>query len=243
MEKTNPAQYDASYAKYCDHTVLKAFTTQNTVKAFCEEAIRYHVASVCVNPIHVAFVRRQLQGTGVKTCAVIGFPLGANTPAVKAFEAADAIKNGAEEVDMVINVGALRDGNDELVYEDIRGVVDAARGKALVKVIIETCYLTQAEKIKACELSLRAGADFVKTSTGFGTAGATAADIKLMRGVVGDRMKIKASTGVDNREVARMMIEAGADRLGLSRSVQVIEGDDRLPSASTANKTPTTATA
>jgi len=230
--------FDASYAKYCDHTVLRAYTRQSVVKAFCDEAIRYGLASVCVNPVHVAFVRRQLQGTGVKTCTVIGFPLGANTPAVKATETADAVRNGAEEVDMVMNVGALRDGNDELVLEDIRGVVEAAASRALVKVIIETCYLTEAEKIRACELCIRAGADFVKTSTGFGTGGATADDIRLIRRVVGNRMKIKASTGVDNREAARVMIEAGADRLGLSRSVQVIEGDDTLPSAATANKPP-----
>ena len=236
-----PSTYDASYAKYCDHTVLRAYTKQSVVKAFCDEAIRYGLASVCVNPIHVAFVRKQLQGTGVKTCTVIGFPLGANTPAVKAMETADAVRNGAEEVDMVINVGALRDGNDELVFEDIHGVVKAAAGKALVKVIIETCYLAEAEKIRACELCLRAGADFVKTSTGFGTGGATAEDIRLIRGVVGNRMKIKASTGVDNREAAKVMIAAGADRLGLSRSVQVVEGDDKLPSAATTNKPPSPA--
>ncbi len=239
--KTTSARYDASYAPYCDHTVLRAYTQQSVVKAFCEEAIRYRLASVCVNPVHVAFVRQQLKGTGVKTCTVIGFPLGANTPAIKAMEAADAIRNGAEEVDMVINIGALRDGNDELVYEDIRGVVDAARGKALVKVIIETCYLTDEEKIRVCGLGLRAGADFVKTSTGFGPGGATAADIRLMRRVVGDRMQIKASTGIDHRETARLMIEAGANRLGLSRSVQVIEGDDSLPSAATANRPPSPA--
>jgi deoxyribose-phosphate aldolase len=230
--------YDASYAKYCDHTVLRTYTSQSIVKEFCAEAIRYRMASVCVNPVHVAFVRDQLKGTGVKTCTVIGFPLGANTPAVKALEAADAIRNGAEEVDMVINIGALRDGNDELVYEDIRGVVEAARGKALVKVIIETCYLTKAEKLRACELCLRAGADFVKTSTGFGTAGATVEDIRLIRQAVGGRMRIKASTGVDDRETARRMIEAGADRLGLSRSVQVIEGDKNLVSATSKNRPP-----
>lgn len=237
-DQAKSSTYDAGYARYCDHTVLRAYTQQSTVKAFCDEAIRYGLASVCVNPVHVAFVRQQLQGTGVKTCTVIGFPLGANTPAVKAMETADAVRNGAEEVDMVMNIGALRDGNDELVFEDIRGVVEAATGKALVKVIIETCYLTEGEKIRACELCLRAGADFVKTSTGFGTGGATADDIRLIRRIVGSRMQVKASTGVDNRETARVMIEAGADRLGLSRSVQVIEGNDKLPSAATANKPP-----
>lgn len=237
--QTTSSRYDAGYAKYCDHTVLRAYTPRSMVKAFCEEAIRYHLASVCVNPTHVAFVREQLRGTGVKACTVIGFPLGANTPAVKAMETADAIKNGAEEVDMVINIGALRDGDNELVYNDIRGVVEAAHGKAIVKVIIETCYLNDEEKVRACELCLRSGADFVKTSTGFGTGGATVNDIRLIRRVVGDQMKIKASTGIDNRETAGMMIEAGADRLGLSRSVQVIEGDDSLPSATTGNKPPT----
>lgn len=232
------ADYDSSYARYCDHTILKAYVKQKVVKAFCEEAIRYRLASVCVNPVHVAFVRQQLEGTEVKTCAVIGFPLGANTPAVKAMEAADAIRNGAQELDMVINIGALRDGDDDLVHADIRGVVEAAEGKALVKVIIETCYLTDEEKIRACELCLRAGADFVKTSTGFGPGGATVADIRLMRRVVGDRMKIKASTGINNRETAKMMIGAGADRLGLSRCVQIIEGDDNLASAATSYPAP-----
>ena len=205
-KRTASARYDASYAPYCDHTVLRAYTRQSVVKAFCEEAIQYRRRTVWVNPVHVAVVRQQLQGTCVKTCTVIGVPLGANTPAVKAIEAADAIRDGAEELDMVINIGALRDGNDELVYEDIRGVVEAARGKALVKVIIETCYLTDEEKVRACELCLRAGADFVKTSTGFGSGGATVADIQLIRRVVGNRMRIKASTGIDNRETARLMI-------------------------------------
>ena len=237
MEKKHGTKYKPEYGKYCDHTILKAFTKQEAVKAFCDEAIKYNAASVCVNPIHVPFVKGQLAGTGVLTCTVIGFPLGATTPAVKAFEAAEAVKNGADELDMVINVGALREGNTELVYNDILGVVEAARGKT-VKVILETCYLTDEEKKTACLLSLKAGADYVKTSSGFGTRGASVEDIHLMKSVVGDKMKIKASTGINTQEDAKKMIEAGASRLGLSRTIQVVEGDDTLINAAIENKTP-----
>ena len=169
--------YDESYAKYVDHTVLKIATTKETVLKFCAEAKQYHFASVCVNPCNVPLVAEQLKGTGVKTCCVIGFPLGANTTKIKALETLDAVENGAEEVDMVINVGRLKDKDYDYVREDIKAVVNAAHPKALVKVIIETCVLTDEEKVKACELSKEAGADFVKTSTGFGTGGATAHDV------------------------------------------------------------------
>ncbi|HBP37984.1 MAG TPA: deoxyribose-phosphate aldolase [Clostridiales bacterium] len=229
--------YKPELGRYCDHTVLKAFTTRETVRAFCAEAIRYGAASVCVNPVHVAYVRQLLAGTPVRVCSVIGFPLGATTPAVKAFEAAEAVRSGADELDMVINVGALRDGNSDLVYEDILGVVRAAAGKT-VKVILETCYLSDPEKEEACRLALKAGADFVKTSTGFGTRGASVEDIRLMKRIVGDRMKIKASTGINTQEDALRMIAAGAVRLGLSKTVQVVEGDSSLESATTLTQTP-----
>lgn len=218
--------YNPAYAKYMDHTVLKPETTQETVKRFCDEAKQYHFASVCINPCHVAYVHGQLQGSGVKTCCVIGFPLGANTTHIKAEEAREAVENGAEEVDMVINIGALKDKNYDYVYEDILAVVNAAHPKAGVKVIIETSALTDEEKVKACELALKAGADFVKTSTGFGSGGATVEDIRLMKSVVGDKMSVKASTGINNRAICDAMIEAGAVRMGTSKGIRIVEGTD-----------------
>ena len=222
--------------KYCDHTVLRAYTPIRIIDIFCQEAIDYGAASVCINPGHVAHVREKLKGTGIKTCTVLGFPLGATTPEVKAFEAAQAIDNGAQEIDMVINVGALCDGNYLLVYEDIKGVVDAAAGKTKVKVIIETCYLTYEQKVAACVISKAANADYVKTSSGFGTWGATVEDVQLMKKVVGDDMKVKASTGIETREDAVMMVQAGAERLGTSRIVQIVSGDDQAFSASKMNQ-------
>ena len=230
--------YDESYAQYCDHTVLRAYTPSRVVKEFCEEAKKYNAKAVCVNPIHVALVHEQLKGTGIGTATVIGFPLGANKPCVKAFEAAEAVRDGAEEVDMVINIGALREGNYALVLEDIKGVVAAVEGKAKVKVIIETCYLTDAEKIKATELVIEGGADFVKTSTGMGTGGATVHDIELLRKVAGDKISVKASGGVDTRETAFAMISAGADRLGVSKVPQIVNDDTCLYSASKGNQPP-----
>ena len=227
-----------NYGQYCDHTVLRAYTPQNIVKRFCDEAKQYKAASVCINPIHVSFVHEQLSGSGIRTCTVIGFPLGANKPAIKAMEAAEAIRDGAEEVDMVINIGAIRDNNLTLAYEDIQGVVDAAKGKADVKVIIETCYLTTEEKIKACLLCKMAGADYVKTSTGFGTGGATVKDVLLFKRVVGDSMKIKASTGIDTRADAEKMIRAGAVRLGTSRTPQIVSGDSQVKGVSADNQPP-----
>ena len=210
-------------SKYIDHTLLKAFATSEEIINLCAEANKYHFASVCVNPCNVALAAKCLRGTDVKVCTVIGFPLGANTPDVKAYETTSAIANGADEVDMVINIGALKEGNLDYVYEDIKAVVDAANG-VLTKVIIETCYLTKEEIVEACKLSKKAGADFVKTSTGFGTAGAKAEDVKLMRETVGPNMGVKASGGVRNKEDFEKMIEAGANRIGCSAGVAIMEG-------------------
>jgi deoxyribose-phosphate aldolase len=219
------AGYDATYAQYMDHTVLKPDTVQSTVKRFCDEAREYGFASVCVNPTHVRYVSSQLAGTKVKTCCVIGFPLGANTSFVKAVETVEAVKNGAEEIDMVINVGALKDKNYALVFEDIKAVVEAAHPAALVKVIIETCLLTDEEKVKACELAKQANADFVKTSTGFGSGGATVEDIRLMKRTVGDSMRVKASTGINDRKTCDQMLAAGAVRMGTSKGILIVKGD------------------
>ncbi|EHB59637.1 MULTISPECIES: deoxyribose-phosphate aldolase [Paenibacillus] len=207
-----------------DHTLLKADATETEIRRITEEAKKYEFASVCVNPGWVKFCAEQLAGTKVKVCTVIGFPLGATTSAVKAFETKDAIANGATEVDMVINIGALKDGNNELVQSDIQSVVDAAAGKALVKVIIETSLLTDEEKVRACELAVKAGADYVKTSTGFSTGGATPEDVALMRKTVGESTGVKASGGVRSREDMERMIEAGATRIGASSGVKIMEG-------------------
>lgn len=238
IKELQAAGYDDGYAAYCDHTVLRAYTTGDAVRAFCDEAKKYGAAAVCVNPIHVALVKEQLAGSGVKTATVIGFPLGANKPSVKAFEAQEAVRDGADEVDMVINIGALREGNDSLVREDIAGVVAAADGRAKVKVIIETCYLSDDEKVRACRLAAEAGADFVKTSTGMGTGGATVEDIRLMKRTVGDRLGVKASGGVDNRKTAYEMLQAGAIRLGCSRVPQIVADDLSLDSAAKRNQPP-----
>lgn len=219
--------YDSSYAKYVDHTVLKIATTTATVKKFCDEAKEYNFASVCVNPCNIPYVVDQLRGTGIKACAVIGFPLGANTTFIKATETLEAVKNGAEEVDMVINVGRLKDKNYDYVLKDIKAVVDAAHPKALVKVIIETCVLTDEEKVKVCQLAKEAGADFVKTSTGFGDGGATAADVRLMKETVGEGVQVKASTGINSRQTCDEMIAAGAVRMGTSKGVFIVK--DELP--------------
>lgn len=229
---------DAGYAAYCDHTVLRAYTPSGVVREFCEEAIAHKAAAVCVNPCHVALVHSLLEGTGVQTATVIGFPLGANKSCVKALETAEAVKDGADEVDMVINIGALREGNLDLVYEDIKAVVDAAAGKAAVKVIIETCYLTDDEKKTACELCVKAGAAFVKTSTGMGTGGATVHDVELLVKAADGRIKVKASGGVDDRKTAYAMLNAGADRLGVSKVPQIVGDDTSIISASKRNQPP-----
>lgn len=211
-------------AKYIDHTLLKPEATKEQIEKICAEAKEYDFASVCVNPTWVSVASELLAGTDVKVCTVIGFPLGATTPEVKAYEATNAIQNGATEVDMVINIGALKSGNLELVKNDIQQVVDAAKGKALVKVIIETSLLTDEEKVTACKLSVEAGADFVKTSTGFSTGGATASDVKLMRETVGPAIGVKASGGVRSAEDAKNMIDAGATRIGASSGVLIVKG-------------------
>ncbi|MGL5380855.1 deoxyribose-phosphate aldolase [Clostridium sp.] len=211
-------------ARMIDHTILKPEATEAEIMTLCKEAVKYNFASVCVNPSMVQKAATILEGSEVKVCTVIGFPLGATTTAVKAFETEDTIKNGATEVDMVINVGKLKERNLDYVRNDIKAVVDAARGKAITKVIIESCLLTDEEKVIACQLSKEAGADFVKTSTGFSTGGATAADIKLMRETVGPEMGVKASGGVRSNEDALLMIENGATRIGASASIAICEG-------------------
>ena len=211
-------------AKYIDHTLLKTDAQRADVTKLIEEAKAYHFASVCVSPIWVSYVSEALRDTGVKTCTVIGFPQGATPSAVKAFETKQAVADGADEVDMVIAVGKLKDGDDAYVKADIEAVVRAARGKALTKVIIETCLLTDEEKRRACLLAKEAGADFVKTSTGFAAGGATAADVKLMRESVGEAMGVKAAGGVRTRADAEAMLAAGATRLGTSSGVKIVEG-------------------
>lgn len=211
-------------AKTIDHTLLKAEATKDQIEQLCTEAKEYQFASVCVNPTWVAYASELLKGTGVDVCTVIGFPLGANTPETKAFETTNAIENGATEVDMVINIGALKNGDDSLVERDIQAVVNAAKGKALTKVIIETSLLTEEEKVRACKLAVSAGTDFVKTSTGFSTGGATVDDIALMRKTVGPTIGVKASGGVRSAEDAKNMIDAGATRIGASSGIAIVKG-------------------
>ena len=211
-------------AKYIDHTLLRTDAQRADVAKLIEEAKAYHFASVCVSPIWVSYVSEALRDTGVKTCTVIGFPQGATPSAVKAFETKQAIADGADEVDMVIAVGRLKDGDDAYVKADIEAVVQAAGGKALTKVIIETCLLTDEEKRRACLLAKEAGADFVKTSTGFAAGGATAADVRLMRESVGEAMGVKAAGGIRSRVDAEAMLAAGATRLGTSSGVKIVEG-------------------
>lgn len=215
---------EQNFARMIDHTLLKAEATKEQIEKLCAEAKQFNFASVCVNPTWVKHSSELLQGSDVLVCTVIGFPLGANTPAVKAFEVKDAIANGANEVDMVINIGALKDKNYDLVQADIAAVVQAAKGSALVKVIIESCLLTDEEKVKACELAVASGADYVKTSTGFSTGGATAADIALMRKTVGPELGVKASGGVRSLEDMKSMVEAGATRIGASSGVAIMNG-------------------
>lgn len=210
-------------AKYIDHTLLKTDAQRADVTKLIEEAKAYRFASVCVSPIWVSYVSEALRDTGIKTCTVIGFPQGATPSAVKAFETKQAVADGADEVDMVIAVGKLKDGDDAYVKADIEAVVRAARGKALTKVIIETCLLTDEEKRRACLLAKEAGADFVKTSTGFAAGGATAADVKLMRESVGEAVGVKAAGGVRTRADAEAMLAAGATRLGTSSGVKIVE--------------------
>ncbi|MGB9680049.1 MAG: deoxyribose-phosphate aldolase [Thermoanaerobacteraceae bacterium] len=213
-------------AKMIDHTLLKANAKTEDIEKLCNEAKKYEFASVCINPAFVELSYKLLKDTNVKVCTVIGFPLGANTIETKVFETHDAIKKGATEVDMVINVGMMKSGNYDYVKKEIEEVTKAAKsyGDIIVKVILETCYLTNEEKVKACEMTVEAGADFVKTSTGFGDGGATVEDVKLMRKVVGENFGVKASGGVRTVEDAKAMIEAGANRIGASAGVKIVEG-------------------
>ncbi len=211
-------------ASMIDHTVLKPSASREEIEKLCEEALRFRFASVCVNPCYVPLCAQMLRMTNVKVCTVVGFPLGANRSEVKAFETERAISDGAQEVDMVINVGALKSKDHELVERDIRAVVDACRSIVVSKVIIEAALLTDEEKVTACALAKAAGADFVKTSTGFGPGGATAHDVALMRGVVGEEMGVKAAGGIRDVETAEEMIAAGASRIGASASVKIVGG-------------------
>lgn len=207
--------------KYIDHTILKASTTKDEVTKICNEAKEYKFASVCVNTCHATLVSKLLEGTGVATCVVVGFPLGAMMTEAKAYEAKLAVAAGANEVDMVINVGALKEKDYAYVEKDIKAVVDASK-PAIVKVIIETCLLSDEEKVKVCEIAVSAGAHFVKTSTGFSTSGATKEDIALMRKTVGDGIGVKAAGGVRTFEDAMDMINSGASRIGASSSIDIV---------------------
>lgn len=208
--------------KYIDHTLLKADATQADITKVLDEALQYDFASVCLQPCHVSYAAQYLKDSKVKVCTVIGFPLGANTTATKSFETQDAIANGADEIDMVINIGALKDGKDDIVFNDIRSVVEAAQGKT-VKVILETCLLTADEIVKACQLCMQAKADFVKTSTGFSTSGATVEAVELMKATVQEKMQVKAAGGIRSYDDMIKMIQAGASRIGTSAGCQIIK--------------------
>lgn len=208
---------------FIDHTLLKPEANKAQIEKLCKEATEWKFASVCVNPTWVETCSKLLSNSSVKVCTVIGFPLGSTLPSVKAFETVEAIKYGANEIDMVVNIGALKEGNLKLVEDDIKAVVSSARG-CIVKVILETCLLTDEEIVKACQIAEKAQAHFVKTSTGFSTSGATVKHVALMRKTVGDRMGVKASGGIRDRETALQMIDAGANRLGTSSGIQIIQG-------------------
>ncbi len=208
--------------KLFDHTILKADATRKDVKRVCDEAMAYSFCSVCVNSYYVPYVANLLHGSDVKICSVVGFPLGAMSTRAKALEARIAVMDGADEIDMVINIGALKDRDYSVVLEDIKAVKEACEDKTL-KVIIETCLLNDVEKVKACELAKEAGADFVKTSTGFSTGGAKVEDVKLMRATVGPNMGVKASGGIHDNEFAKELVDAGANRLGTSATIQIVE--------------------
>ncbi len=209
--------------KLIDHTLLKAFATESEIEKLCNEAVEYNFKSVCVNPTHVKLAKKLLIGSDVLVCTVIGFPLGANTKEIKALETVDAVKNGADEIDMVINIGKAKEHQYDYIEDEIRLVVSSSVGR-VVKVIIETCYLTDDEKKEVCKAALRAGASFVKTSTGFGTGGATVEDVKLMRETVGETMGVKASGGIHSYEEVEKLVEAGATRIGASSGIKIMEG-------------------
>lgn len=211
------------YEKYFDHTILKPDASKEAVLTICKEALEHDFASVCVNQYRTKLVAEQLKGSDVKVCTVVGFPLGAVNTEVKVFETEQAIKDGAQEIDMVLNIGALKDRDYDIVKEDIQRVKQACGQQAILKVIIETCLLTEEEKEKACQLSVEANADFVKTSTGFSTKGAAEEDVALMKKVVNGKAFVKASGGIRDYETAQKMIAAGADRLGTSATVKIAE--------------------
>lgn len=219
-------EIDKTLAAIIDHTLLKPEATHAEIETLCQEARRYQFASVCVNPSYVALCAALLSGSPVKVCTVIGFPLGATSTASKVFEAEQAIRDGAREVDMVLNIGYLKSGDTKFIEKDIHAVVEAAhRSHAIVKVILETCLLTNEEKKIACVLAKNAGADFVKTSTGFSKGGATVEDIAFMRAAVGTAMGVKASGGIRTQEQARAMVAAGASRIGASASIKIVTGE------------------
>lgn len=239
MSQTNhPQKVEQSLAGLIDHTLLKPDASVEKITQLCAEAREYSFASVCINPTNVSLCASLLEGSKVKVCTVIGFPLGANTTAVKVFEAETAIRDGAAEVDMVINIGALKSGNTQLMTQDIRAVVAAAHGAgAIVKVIIETALLSDDEKVKACLAAKEAGADFVKTSTGFSGGGANVHDIELMRRTVGPVMGVKASGGIHSLEEARALVAAGATRIGASAGVAIVQAESgSAPATSSGGK-------
>ncbi len=212
-------------ASMIDHTLLNADATEKDIRRVCHEAIRYGFATVCINPFWVPLVSTLLKVTAVKTCAVIGFPLGANNPEVKAFEAKNSVDNGAEEIDMVINIGALKSGKYEDVKRDIEGVVKASGPNVKIKVILETALLTDKEKIEACKIAMESGADFVKTSTGFGPGGATVKDVELMNKIVKGHLGVKAAGGIHSYQEAVKMVKAGATRIGASASIKILKNN------------------
>lgn len=212
-----------SIAAYIDHTLLKQDAAAPQIDRLCAEAAQYHFASVCVNPWYVPRCVKHLQGTGVKVCTVVGFPLGATTTESKVFETLQAVKSGAEEIDMVMNVCAMKSGNTRAIEQEIQALAAAVEGHAILKVILETCLLTEEEKILACQIAKRAGADFVKTSTGFSTGGATVADVALMRKIVGPEMGVKAAGGIRDYATAKAMLDAGATRIGASAGIAIVQ--------------------
>ena len=214
-----------SIASMIDHTLLKQDATGEQIDRLCAEAAEYHFASVCVNPYYVVRCVKNLKGTGVKVCTVVGFPLGATTMETKVFETLQAVASGAEEIDMVINVCAMKSGHIRGVEQEIQAMAAAVEGKAILKVIIETCLLTDEEKVLACQIAKRCGADFVKTSTGFSTGGATVEDVALMRRTVGPEMGVKASGGIRDYAKAKAMIDAGASRIGASAGIAIVEAE------------------
>ncbi|MHC1771977.1 MAG: deoxyribose-phosphate aldolase [Flexilinea sp.] len=219
------SKYDPSYAQYIEHSVLKPDVGETLIKKFCDEAIQYGFATVAINPTNVKYAAELLKGTRVSVCCAIGFPLGTSTTFVKVAEAIEAIKNGAREVDMVINIGALKDKKYDYVQNEINAFVQAAHPVAVAKIILETFLLTDKEKVMVCEMAAKAGADYVKTCTGFNGGQATVEDITLMKKTVGDTCKIKASTGVNNREILDTLMKAGATRFGTSKGIKIINGE------------------